>query len=235
MHSVQRSPEPAFLNDLRSRLSEWEQLENVERRQVRASLAEDFSRICGYCEQSCVEPTRSERDNEESVDHFRPRRYFSGDWLNWLNLIFACRRCNQSKDSKWPSIDGADNRRLARIARYEHISEYVCPNQSDTQPLCETLFAFNLDTGEIAPVDDLDDANWSRAYRTIVDIDLNSVYPSQPALPELRRFTSSLFEVALRLADSSDERVAIVTGFAQRDKPFSSFMLAYARNIGFDV
>ena len=58
MHSVQRSPEPAFLSDLRSRLSEWEQLENVERRQVRAVLAEDFSRICGYCEKSCDEPTR---------------------------------------------------------------------------------------------------------------------------------------------------------------------------------
>ena len=75
------------------------------------------------------------------VDHFRPRRYFSGDWLNWLNLIYACRRCNQSKDSKWPTIGDADNRRLALIARYEHVSEYICPNQSDTQPLCETLFA----------------------------------------------------------------------------------------------
>ena len=235
MHSVQRSPDPAFLNDLRSRLSEWEQLENVERRQVRAALAQDFSRICGYCEQSCVEPTRAESDNEESVDHFRPRRYFSDDWLNWLNLIYACRRCNQSKDSKWPTIGDADNRRLALIARYEHVSEYICPNQSDTQPLCETLFAFNLDTGEIGPADGLDNANWSRAHRTILDIDLNSIRSSQQDLPGLRRFTSSLFEVALRLADNSDERLAIITGLTQRNQPFSSFVLAYARGNGFDV
>ena len=235
MHSVQRSPEPAFLNALRSRLSEWEQLDNVERRRVRAELEEDFSRICGYCEQSCVEPTRAEKDDEESVDHFRPRRQFPDDWLNWLNLVYACRRCNQSKDSKWPSIDDADNRRLARIARYEHISEYVCPNQSDTQPLCETLFAFNLDTGEIAPVDDLDDANWSRAYRTIVDIDLNSITPGSHNLPELRILRRELLEETLRQANDPDLRSTIVVGITRRDQPFSSFMSAYARNIGFDV
>jgi len=95
MHSVLRSPEPDFLADLRTKYSDWSQLEGVDRRQVRAALAADFGVICGYCEQPCVEPTRAERDNEESVDHFRPRRIFPNEWMNWANLIYSCRRCNQ--------------------------------------------------------------------------------------------------------------------------------------------
>ena len=235
MHSVQRSPDPAFLSDLRSRLSEWEQLENVERRQVRAVLAEDFSRICGYCEKSCDEPTRAEKDEEESVDHFRPRHRFPDHWLNWLNLIYACRRCNQAKGSNWPAIGDTENLRLAIIERYEHISEYICPNRSDAQPLCEALFAFNLATGEIAPADDLDNVNWSKAYRTIVDFDLNSIRAGQQDLPEQRRNWSGLLEDTLRQVDDPDSRTAIVVGLTQRNKPFSSFMLAYARGNAFDL
>ena len=235
MHSIKRSPEPAFLNDLLAIRENWNQLEDWERRRVRSELASDFSRICGYCEQFCVEPTRSERDNEESVDHFRPRRHFPDDWLNWLNLVYACRRCNQSKDSKWPYANDADNWRLAHITRYEHISEYVCPNESDIQPLCETLFNFNLNNGEIAPANDLDNVNWSKAYRTIVDFDLNSICHGQQNLPELRRLWIRFLEETLRQVDDPDSRTAIVVGFIQRTKPFSSFTLAYARGNAFDL
>ena len=224
-----------MLNDLRARRSDWEQLESGERRQVRAELAQDFSRICGYCEQSCDEPTRSERDNEESVDHFRPRSRFPGDWLNWLNLVYACRRCNQSKGSKWPAINDADNRRLATINRYEPVSEYVCPNASDAQPHPETLFTFNLNSGEIGPAHALDNENWSRAYRTIVDIDLNSNNPGQQNLPELRRLRRRLLEDTLRHFNDPDLRSSIVAGFCQRDRPFSSFVLTYAGSNGFEA
>ena len=235
MHSIPRSTEPGFLSDLRAKYSDWDQLEGMERRQIRGALAADFSRICGYCEQTCVEPTRAERDNEESVDHFQPRRLFPGEWLNWLNLIFACRRCNQSKGSQWPTIGDSVNRRLALINRYEQVSEYVCPNRSDTQPLCESLFTFNLGSGEIAPSEDLDAASRSMAYRTIVDINLNSIHPSQQYLPELRKEWIGHLEATLRQANDSGLRSAIVLGFCQRDQQFSSLMLTYARDKGFDV
>ena len=233
MHSIQRSPEPDFLAGLRTLRSEYEQLEDGERRRVRGELARDFNRICAYCERECVEPTRRERDSEESIDHFRPRQRFPEAWLDWLNLMYACRRCNQSKGSKWPTDGDYDNRRLASIARYQPVTEYVCPNQSDTQPHSETLFVFNLDNGEIAPAEDIGDAHWSMAYRTIDDIDLNSVQPSQQDLPELRRAQIMLLEDTLLQVENSDDRLAIVAGFSQRSRPFSSFVLTYARSNGF--
>ena len=202
---------------------------------VRGALAEDFNGICGYCEQSCVEPTRAERDNEESVDHFRPRRQFPSEWLGWLNLIYSCRRCNQSKGSKWPTIGDYDNQRLGSISRYQQVSEYVCPNRSDTQPHCETMFVYVLQSGEIAPAEDLQDTGWSMAYRTIADVDLNSIQPSQQNLPELRKEWLRSLETTLRRISNPDERSAIVFGLCQREQPFSSFVLAYARRNGFEA
>ena len=210
-------------------------MEAEERRLVRRALAEDFNRICGYCEQSCVEPTRAERDNEESVDHFRPRRLFPDDWLDWLNLIYSCRRCNQSKGSKWPTVDDYDNQRLASITRYQQISEYVCPNQSEHGPQCDALFDYSLATGEIRPTEDIDDAHWSMAYRTIDNMDLNSIQPSQQILPELRQQQIRFLEITLSEASDSELRSAIVAGFCRRNQPFSSFLLAYARSNGYEV
>ena len=227
MHSIPRSPEPAFLPDLRTKYSDWDQLEGAERRLVRAALAGDFGSICGYCEQECVEPSRAESDNEESVDHFRPRRQFPSEWLNWPNLIYSCRRCNQSKGSKWPTIADYDNQRLAIIARYQQVSGYVNPNQFGHEPQCETLFDYNLATGEISPAEDTNDAHWSMAYRTIVDIDLNSVFPSYQNLPELRRARLNYLETTLRQTDS-DLRGIIVNGLCQRNQAFSSFITTYA-------
>ena len=233
MHSIQRSPEPDFLAGLRTLRSEYEQLEDGERRRVRGELARDFNRICAYCERECVEPTRRERDNEESIDHFQPRQRFPEAWLDWLNLMYSCRRCNQSKGSKWPTDGDYDNRRLASIARYQPVTEYVCPNQSDTQPRCETLFEFDLATGEIGPANGVDDFHWSLAFRTIVDIDLNSIRHGQQNLPELRQRQIELVEITLRQVDDPSLEAAIVAGFSQRSRPFSSFVLTYARSNGF--
>ena len=235
MHSIPRSPEPGFLSDLLIKYSNWDQLEGAERRHVRSALAEEFQGICAYCEQSCVEPTRAERDNEESVDHFRPRRDFPQEWLAWLNLIYSCRRCNQSKGSKWPVIGDYDNRRLSVVDRYEQVSEFVCPNQSDTQPRCETLFGFDLESGEIGPALGIDNTGWSVAYRTIIDIDLNSIQSGQQNLPELRRAQIRFLEETLLRVNSSDDRSAIVAGFSQMNRPFSSYVLAYARSNGYEV
>ena len=198
-------------------------------------MAQDFSRICGYCEQECVEPTRRERDNEESVDHFRPRHHFPNEWLSWLNLIYACRGCNQAKGSKWPTAGDADNQRLAVINRYQSVTGYVSPNRSDTQPVCETLFTYDQDTGEISPAENVDDAHWSMAFRTISDIDLNSIQSGQRNLPELRRQQVELLEITLRQANDAALRSVIVAGFCRRNQPFSSFVSRYARDNGYDI
>ena len=233
MHSVPRSPEPEFLPSLRAIRSEYAQLEDMERRQVRGALAQDFSRVCGYCEQSCVETSRRERDNEESIDHFHPRESFPDESLDWLNLIYACRRCNQSKASKWPTVGDYDNQRLASITRYQQVSEYVCPNQYGDEPLCESLFDYNLATGEIEPASDVDDKYWSMAYRTIADIDLNSVFPSYQNLPELRQQQIELLEITLDETNDSELKSVIVAGFCRRNQPFSSFASTYAKTNGF--
>ena len=235
MHSIPRSPEPGFLSDLRAKYSDWDQLEPTERRQVRRALAEDFLKVCAYCEQSCVPPTPTEGDNEESVDHLRPRRDFPGEWLSWLNLVYACRRCNQSKGSKWPVIDDDDNRRLSVISRYQEVSDHVCPNQSDTLPRCESLFEFDLDTGEIGPANGVDDFYWSMAKRTIDDIDLNSVFPSYQDLPELRRARLTYLETTIEQAQDPSLIATIVNGLCQRNQEFSSFLSVYARSKGFDI
>lgn len=234
MHSVPRSPAPDLLADLRTKYSDWDQLEGVDRRQVRSALTADFGSICGYCEQSCVEPTRAERDDEESVDHFRPRRHFPDEWLNWANLIYSCRRCNQAKGSKWPTVGDYDNQRLEIIGRYQPVSEYICPNQSENEPQCETLFDFDVATGEIRPANVVDDAHWSMAYRTIADIDLNSIQPSQQSLPELRQQQTKFLEITLAETNDTELRSVIVDGFCRRGQPFSSFVLTYVRNKGFE-
>ena len=234
MHSVQRSPEPDFLAALRVRYAAWEELQVEERRRVRFELAQDFQGICGYCEQLCEPTTPGQLDNEESVDHFRPRSRFPAEWLDWLNLVYSCRRCNQAKDNKWPVLDDADNLRLDRISRYRQVSEYVCPNRSDLQAAAETFFAFDVDNGEIRPVNDLAEAEWSVAFRTIFDLDLNSS-TSGDDLPNQRVVERQLLDQTLLQVFDSNLRQVIVAGLVQPHRPFSGFMSAYAKAIGFDV
>ncbi len=237
MHSVQRSPEPAILSNLRSRYSDWEQLEGDERRAVRAALAEDFSRICGYCERVCEDTTPVRRGNEESVDHFRPRSKFPNEWLDWLNLVYACRRCNQAKGDSWPGYedDLVDQWLTAEDARYTPVSEYVNPNAVDDQRSAGDFFDFDVETGEIGPAEYLDRTEWSMARRTIRDIDLNSTAPRQDNLPGLRKLRRALLDDTLRHVPDPDLRSVIIAGFMERSRPFSSFMAAYARSIGFQI
>ena len=89
MHSVERSAEPDFFEELRVAYNQWDELDGGDRNRIRAALVQDFGTICAYCEQSCQSPTLYEDPNEESTDHFRPRSRFSNLWLNWLNLVYA--------------------------------------------------------------------------------------------------------------------------------------------------
>ena len=175
MHSVERSPEPDFFDGLRAEYTRWDELEGDNRRRIRDALVQDFGMVCAYCEQPCQSPTLYEEPNEESIDHFRPRNRFPERWLEWLNMVYACRRCNQAKGGSWPGIsDVLINQILAgEDSRYTAISEYVNPNAVDGQRWAGDFFAFDVGTGEIFPSAQLDRMEWSMARRTIRDIDLN--------------------------------------------------------------
>ena len=108
MHSVERSPEPAFFAEFRTAHTQWDDLDGTNRRRIRDALIQDFGQICAYCERACQFPTGSgESSNEETIDHFRPRNRFPDLWLDWLNLVYACHRCNQNKGGSWPGYDDA--------------------------------------------------------------------------------------------------------------------------------
>ena len=208
-------------------------------------MAQDFGRICAYCQQSC-QPTRprtqtdSEESthpaNEESTDHFRPRGRCRDRWLDWSNLIYACYRCNQYKSDKWPKHGDSDNQQLTRISRYTQVSEYVNPNESDGRRPAQEFFSFNFETGEMWPTEELEDNEWSIAYRTIKDIDLNGHYSGRADNDELhlmfqRRYQLSLLMEKFDLADI-DLWVQAAREAMLPDKPFSAYVSAYIGYLG---
>ena len=241
MHSVQRSPAPEFFAELRASYTDWDDLGGGDRQRIRDALIQDFRLICAYCKQFCqltqprvqteCEETTPQPD-EESVDHFRPRRIFPDLWLDWLNLIYACYRCNQSKADSWPVEGDMKNRLLtaAHRPRYTPVSEYVNPNATDGQRPAQEFFDFDLDTGEIRPVDHLNDAEWSMARRTIYDIDLNDELsgrdPYDPEhLSNKRRYHLYLF--IEQVNSYPDLSYQIMQEATLPEKPFSTFVSAY--------
>lgn len=233
MHSVQRSPEPEFFPDIRAAKSRWGELDDYSRIRIRDALAWDFGRICAYCERPCQSPTRAEKPDEESIDHFKPRRHFSDQWLDWLNLIYACRRCNQRKSDSWPGHDDALTNRLlaAEDPRYTPVSEYVDPNAANNKRPARDFFSFDISSGEIAPSDNISSEEWSIARRTISDIDLNdiSLGDNDPGnLRQLRRYRLYLMIEAL-IAASGDLNLTnrIISESLSPHSPFSAYVAAY--------
>ena len=235
MHSVGRSTEPTFLSNLRSSHTRWDELEGSDRRRIRAALARDFGNVCGYCEQSCRGPSAThDGRNEETIDHFRPRSRCSKLWLDWLNLVYACRRCNKAKDNKWPAFNDGINQFLAKIeSRYTEVSEFVNPNAGSSPKPANDYFEFLAPSGEIKPREGLDDVEWSKARRTIADIDLNDSelgpYDERHLCNRRRGQIKRLME-RLRQLDTFGERVQLMREFTLPDKPFSSFVTEYIWN-----
>ena len=233
MRSVTRSPEPAFLGSLRADHTQWDDLDGGDRQRIRNALVQDFGPVCVYCQQPCAEPTRNERPNEESVDHFRPRQQFRDLSLDWQNLMFACRRCNQAKGGNWPGFDdGWINQMLsAEDDRYVAAKEYVNPNATNAQRAAEQFFSFNLETGELRPSDDLENPEWSIARRTIRDIDLNDSglgENDETHLWNRRLHQRALLIERINQLNDFDAQVNIMLEFMLPGKPFSSFIHSYA-------
>ena len=238
---MERSPEPGFLVQLRNDRAKWDDLVGGDRRRIRDALAQDFGPICAYCEQPCqlTRPRiRTEggeetpRPDEETIDHFRPRSRFPDLWLDWLNLVYACYRCNQSKGDSWPATDDMRNRLLTVVfsPRYVPASEYVDPNASDSRRPAQEFFDFDFDSGEIRPAEELDALEWSSARRTIYDVDLNdelsdlgSYHPD--SLVNQRRYRLYLLIEEIRADPGRGDKV--IQRATQPGTPFSSYVAAF--------
>ena len=226
MHSVQRSPEPEFFAALRGAHSKWDELDRRDRRLIRDALKQDFGEICAYCEQSF------QSSNRQTTDHFRPRHRFPDLWLDWLNLVYACHRCNQRKVGRWPDYDDEQTNELLTKEgpRYTPVSEYVNPNAVDGRRPARDFFDFDVETGEMTPADQLDNTEWSMARRTISDIDLNDseLGENDPGhLWSRRRRQRDLLIQALSAIEDFDSKVQMMLEFALPGKPFSGFIFAY--------
>lgn len=237
MHSVSRSTEPDYWEQLKAKYLRWQDIGSQERVQIRDSLVEDFGPICAYCERPCSSPTSAhDSPDEETIDHFRPRSRFPHLSFDWLNLIYACHRCNQRKSNHWPGYDDKSvNQALLGLypGRYTAPQEYVDPNWAVGKKHVREYFTFNVGTGEMAPAEELDALEWSMAIRTIRDIDLNgysdeSPRENSPAHLRNRRLNHLNFLVNQLIGiEDIAAQISIVHQFTMPDKPFSSFIAAW--------
>lgn len=227
MHSVPRSAEPDFLADFRAAKSQWDDMDGPERQRIRTELIRDFGEVCAYCEQLCYRPSRARKPNDESIEHFRPLSLFPELWLDWLNLIYACRMCNQNKGGKWPgsrdNYDEVSNRILSsEDSRYSPAPGYINPSQTAGQRAAQGFFDFDTNTGRIAPSERLTTDEWSMARRMIWDLDLDSNY-----LRNLRMEQLDWLLERLNTVDDFDEKVNMMFRFMLPKIPFSTFIRAY--------
>ena len=230
MHAVERSPEPDFLAKLRAEYSQWDNLDSSERRRIREELQANFRQCCAYCENRCQEGAVG-GEKRGTIDHFRPRSKFPDQWLDWLNLVYACQRCNDTKGNLWPEPADAANQRLSVIAGYVNVTAYVNPNEEPGRQPAEDFFEYYVENGQIVAANTLPESEWSMAIRTIGDLDLNSDYQTVgDRLPYLRR--ERLDFIISRLGDqvaNVELTIAILREYARPDQPFSGFILAYAK------
>ena len=210
------------------------------RRDIRCELKKDFGSVCAYCGQPCKLPTGKaiSDHNEETIEHFRPRNKFPDERFNWLNLLYACSRCNRHKSDKWPIEDDFVNNVLEQdYFRYTPVSGYVNPNEADSSRPAQEFFSFNFETGEMSPAEQLDDAEWSIAFRTIRDIDLNDEYSElrdydQRHLRFQRRLQREALDRMIRGLDASGNSALkdqVLRVFALPRQPFSGFNFAYLK------
>ena len=166
----------------------------------------------------------------ETIDHFRPRSKFPHLTYDWLNLVYACERCNKAKADRWPEHDDLVNAFLAAYDRFIPASEYVNPSFNADQLPASDFFDFDVQSGEIVPADGVSDNEWSIAMRTIRDIDLNdsNLGENDPSHLWNRRldWLSSLMS-ELEAVDNFEARMRLMYAFTQPDQPFSGFVSAF--------
>ena len=158
MHWVDRGPAPPGLDHVREALTPgWvahyrdqvgERPPDDRWRNFLDVLGSRFHRICGYCEEAAV---------LGGVDHFRPKSRFPEIVYSWSNWVFACSKCNSTKQDKWPA------------------GGYVDPCACSCEDRPENFFDFDLDTGEIVAKFGLTEQQYHTAWQTIDDLGLNDM------------------------------------------------------------
>ena len=233
MHSVRRSSEPEHLVQLRGSNAQWNQLSPRDRGRIRRALSRDFNGICAYCEKLCDRPTEGGNSpDEETIDHFRPRSRFPSLSLNWLNFIYSCKRCNDAKGDQWPDRDDQVNQMLeAGYARFKPVSSYVNPNSAQGQCAARDFFDFDIGTGEIYAAEVLGDDEWSMAFRTIRDVDLNDSRLGEYTLYHLWNQRLNQLWRFIDAIETLDDNSLIKAAyeFTAGDSQFSSFVNTYFR------
>ena len=231
MRSVRRSEEPALLGGLRSVFNGWRNLDRQSGVRIREALRQDFGQVCAYCQRLCeCSDSTGTRPSAETIDHFRPRNYFPDLSFDWLNLVYACQRCNKTKGSKWPGYADLTNKFLVHEdSRYTPVTGYVNPSALEGQRQTSEFFGFDLSTGDIVPAEQLHHVEWSMAYRTIRDMDLNDQMSQYDPgnLSNLRLEQRSLLFEKLNEVGDVKLQAQILREFSQPDKPFSTFISAY--------
>ena len=263
MHGIARSPEPDFFDAVRCRYDGWDELYDVAgqqirscrgrrpepccraylagldgegiRREIRDALRADFSGICGYCEQDCAGMVTV-------IEHFRPRWAFPDEWSTWLNLVYACERCDDRKEDKWPGTPGDAG------TSYSYVSPNMVPGERPAEEFFEYYIriggadenernASDPVPGQIMPSANLSPSEWWRANRTIEDLDLNSDYELvDDRLPDLR--TDQLDYVLEEIGDPDadmDRTATLLREYSEHGQPFSSYVAAFARSLGIDL
>ena len=215
MHWIDRGPEPNGLEAIRDRYTlGWVDFyehgtgsrpTDSRWREFRAELGQRFRMQCGYCEIIYA----------GDVDHFRPKSKFPELVYVWDNWVFACSVCNQkNKREKWPAIGYVD----------------PCAMPESCRP--EAYFTFDTKTGEIIPLDGLDQNRFEKAITMIDDLDLNSDY-------HLKRRAALLGKLAAGIPtdprEASERSEALRGRFASRDSDLSSLARAWLTERGYEI
>lgn len=237
MHYVACGPEPPSLEKLGNPELDWDKAAtSPEYGPFMEYFSAKFNHLCGYCERACTKESDRDADDHNTVDHFRPKgnpRYRDLTF-EWDNLIYSCLRCNQAKGHQFPGLTDDQwfvlnltkkglgtsiESRASRVYVHPTMNEgYFNPrNQSDWVAEEEIHFVFD-ERGFILPNDNLDDQKWSKALRTIVDLDLNPQFPiGETNLVEQRRLVA---EAILGLETS--KRQELLRRLEQGGFPFIS-------------
>ena len=188
-------------------------------------LGTDFGEnICGYCEVKC-----SRKGNH--AEHFRPQGYFREERYNWENFIYSCVDCDNVKRDKFPGktdneIDDSILRELASNYNRNYVSPSEYVNPRDRGNRAETYFYFEP-SGDMIPNPNRDDSDWSKALRTIFDLQLSPIGGGRAHQLSARRqlqfaFVYDVYRVAR-------ERGVVAPPMSDRLSPFSSF-ISFARS-----
>ena len=214
MHWVDRGPEPAGLETIRTRYTpRWiayysEQTgvkPNDDRwRDFHGDLRRAFAGLCAYCE---------ERDKGE-VDHFRPKSQFPALVYAWSNWLFACHNCNQAKGERWPPPG------------------YIDPCSDSPRERPEHFFRFDTATGEMLPAIGLSYDLEDKAQKMIADLSLNAGHHLRERLERLTLVSAAIPDDPNHQgAEEENLRAYLIS----RDTSLSSITRAWLVERGYSV